>query len=423
MSTPSRTPFGGHARQPAAPSTLRRWLGLVALVLTLVVALTPLSAQTAGAAVGDCTPSPSWGTVDTSLAAQVVQLVNQHRAGMGLVTLSNAATLTASAEWKSLHMAGTNYFDHNDRAPPVARTVSERLEACGYPSRSAGWGENIAYGYTTAAAVMNAWLNSSGHRANIENPSFRTIGVGVARNGSGPRYWTQNFGTTGATSQPPPPPGPPLPPPPPPAGPPPPPAPPGAPTGLSTSSTQTAITLSWQAPAGMAVNTYSLWQNDVWKGTNKTTSYTFSGLACGTTYKLTVAAYDANWAMTAQSSVSVSTAACQAPPPPPPPPPAGPPPPPAAPPAPPGAPTGLSTSSTQTAITLSWQAPAGMAVNTYSLWQNDVWKGTNKTTSYTFSGLACGTTYKLTVAAYDAVWAMSPQSSVSASTSACSSGG
>ncbi len=60
-----------------------------------------------------------------------------------------------------------------------------------------------------------------------------------------------------------------------------------------------------------------------------------------------------------------------------------------------------------------------MTVNTYSLWQDGVWKGTNNSTSYTFTGLSCGTTYRLTVAAYDAVWALSPQSSLSAATSAC----
>src|SRR5689334_1752982 len=68
---------------------------------------------------------------------------------------------------------------------------------------------------------------------------------------------------------------------------------PSAPSGLTASSTQNSITLSWQAPSGAA--TYTLWQDDVWKGTNVSTSYTFTGLSCGTTYKLKVAAYDASW--------------------------------------------------------------------------------------------------------------------------------
>ena len=58
-----------------------------------------------------------------------------------------------------------------------------------------GWGENIAYGYASPDAVMAGWLNSPGHRANIENASFRAIGIGVVRASNGTYYWTQNFGT------------------------------------------------------------------------------------------------------------------------------------------------------------------------------------------------------------------------------------
>jgi len=86
-------------------------------------------------------------------------------------------------------------MQHDDPAPPVARTVADRLEACGYPSRTTGWGENIAYGYSTAASVVNAWLNSAGHKANIENASFRSTGVGAAASASGVIYWSQEFGT------------------------------------------------------------------------------------------------------------------------------------------------------------------------------------------------------------------------------------
>ena len=59
----------------------------------------------------------------------------------------------------------------------------------------AGWGENIAYGYQTPSTVMNGWLNSAGHKANIENSTYRAIGVGAASNSSGIMYWSQEFGT------------------------------------------------------------------------------------------------------------------------------------------------------------------------------------------------------------------------------------
>jgi uncharacterized protein YkwD len=180
---------------------MRRALAIVVCGLVLSA---PLAAP-APAAVGDCTPSSSWGTRDASLEAQVVQLVNQHRAALGLSQLSVASSLSASAGWKSLHMAGYNYMTHDDPAPPVARTVAQRLDACGYPSGQAAWGENIAVGYASAAAVMDGWLNDPPHKANIENASWTTIGVGAARASSGRLYWTQDFGTTGASSSPAPP--------------------------------------------------------------------------------------------------------------------------------------------------------------------------------------------------------------------------
>ena len=168
----------------------------VVLLGAAVAAVGVLGAATpARAAVGNCTPDAAWGVADATLASQVVALVNQHRQALGLATLAVSPTLTASADWKSLHMGYYGYLQHDDPAPPVARTVSDRLAACAYPIGTVGWGENIAYGYATPQAVMTAWLNSSGHRANIENPSYRAIGVGVARGLNGLYYWTQDFGT------------------------------------------------------------------------------------------------------------------------------------------------------------------------------------------------------------------------------------
>jgi uncharacterized protein YkwD len=164
----------------------------------LVAALFAPSAVPASAATGTCTPGAAWGTVSSTFASQVVTLVNQHRRALGLAPLQVSQSLTRAASWKSLHMGYYGYMAHDDPAPPVGRGVADRLAACGYPaypSGSAGWGENIAYGYATPAAVMTGWLNSPGHRANIENPSYRAIGVGVARNAKGVYYWTEDFGT------------------------------------------------------------------------------------------------------------------------------------------------------------------------------------------------------------------------------------
>lgn len=181
---------------------------LVAATIAVLPSSVPGTAAPARAAVGDCTPGSDWGTLRQDLTARVLELVNQHRAARGLTQLSVSTTLTNAAIWKSRHMAKYVYMAHADPAPPVARSVSDRLLACGYPVTSAGWGENIAYGYSTADAVVQGWLNSPGHRANIENASFRSIGLGAAASSAGRLYWTQEFGTSTGGSTPPPPPPP-----------------------------------------------------------------------------------------------------------------------------------------------------------------------------------------------------------------------
>ena len=157
---------------------------LAALLSAAAVAGTPAAAT----AAGNCVPAPSWPANRADLAAQVVTLVNAHRVQLGLVPLVLSPTLTATAEWKARNMAAYGYMDHDDPAPD-ARTANERVAACGYPA--AAWGENIASGYATAQAVVDGWLASSEHRANIERPDYRATGVGAA---GAPTYWTQSFG-------------------------------------------------------------------------------------------------------------------------------------------------------------------------------------------------------------------------------------
>jgi uncharacterized protein YkwD len=157
---------------------------LATLLSVAAVAGTPAGAT----AAGNCVPGSSWPADRADLAAQVVTLVNAHRAQLGLVALVVSPTLTASAEWKARDMAAYDYLDHDD-PPPDSRTVDERVAACGYPA--AAWGENIATGYATAQAVVDAWLASPEHRANIERPEYRATGVGAA---GAPMYWAQSFG-------------------------------------------------------------------------------------------------------------------------------------------------------------------------------------------------------------------------------------
>lgn len=157
---------------------------LAALLSAAAVAGIPAAAT----AAGNCVPAPTWPADRADLAAQVVTLVNAHRVQLGFVPLVVSPTLTAAAEWKARDMAAYSYLDHDDPAPD-ARSPDERVAACGYPATQ--WGENIAMGYASAQAVVDAWLASPEHRANIERPEFRATGVGAA---GAPLYWAQSFG-------------------------------------------------------------------------------------------------------------------------------------------------------------------------------------------------------------------------------------
>jgi uncharacterized protein YkwD len=146
------------------------------------------------APVGDCQPGMGWPTALPDAAAGVVERVNAYRAERALAPLAVSPTLTAAAEWKARHMAQYGYMAHDDPAPPFQRTPFERMEACGYPAQTLR-GENVAAGYDTPASVMEGWLGSPAHRANLERAEFTAVGVGVARSAAGTHYWAQDFGS------------------------------------------------------------------------------------------------------------------------------------------------------------------------------------------------------------------------------------
>jgi uncharacterized protein YkwD len=121
-------------------------------------------------------------------AAEVVRLVNVARAAAGCGVLRVDSRLTTAARLHSEDMARQGYFSHTSLD---GRTPWDRMEAQGY---AAGSGENIAAGHATAAAVMDGWMNSPGHRANILDCASRAIGVGLGYGGAYGTYWTQDFG-------------------------------------------------------------------------------------------------------------------------------------------------------------------------------------------------------------------------------------
>lgn len=116
---------------------------------------------------------------------QVVELVNVQRARNGLQPLSLDAELCRFARVKSQDMHDNRYFDHTS---PTYGSPFDMMRQFGITYASAG--ENIAMGYSTPEAVVNAWMNSSGHRANILSTKYTTLGVGFVSNGG---YWTQWF--------------------------------------------------------------------------------------------------------------------------------------------------------------------------------------------------------------------------------------
>ncbi|MGI8814747.1 MAG: CAP domain-containing protein [Pseudonocardia sp.] len=119
-------------------------------------------------------------------AAVVVVLTNAERAKAGCGPLKVDSRLNTSAQRHSVDMATRDYFEHED---PDGHDFADREAAAGFTGDSGG--ENIAMGQTSAAEVMNDWMHSPGHRRNILDCSFTSIGVGYVAAG---HYWTQNFG-------------------------------------------------------------------------------------------------------------------------------------------------------------------------------------------------------------------------------------
>ncbi|MFI7321766.1 CAP domain-containing protein [Streptomyces venezuelae] len=133
-------------------------------------------------------PGRSESSSDESTAeAAVLTLVNQERAKAGCRPVRADDRLAALAGDFSADMAERDFFDHTD---PDGATPWDRAEKAGIDDLG---GENIARGQANAQSVMDAWMNSEGHRANILNCDYKTLGVGAHFAPGGP-WWTQDFG-------------------------------------------------------------------------------------------------------------------------------------------------------------------------------------------------------------------------------------
>jgi uncharacterized protein YkwD len=154
--------------------------------LLAIVVLTTLFAVSAAA-----TPSPVNAAVSDQ--ARVAELINVQRTQRGLPVLTVNAALTTAAQRYADYMATRNFFSHTGLD---GSTMVSRAQAAGYTNWSYV-AENIAAGYGTPDQVVNGWMNSSGHRANILSPNLKEIGVGKGYNAASTykTYWVTDFGT------------------------------------------------------------------------------------------------------------------------------------------------------------------------------------------------------------------------------------
>lgn len=142
-----------------------------------------------------CDPVSDWDLEWVDFEEEVLALVNQHRASgadcgsqgsfdpAGPLTMLPALRCAARAHSMDMNVRG--FFSHTN---PDGHGPGQRLDLAGYQGFT--WGENIAWGYPSPAAVVAGWMGSDGHCANIMRPQFNAIGVGYYEG----NYWTQAFG-------------------------------------------------------------------------------------------------------------------------------------------------------------------------------------------------------------------------------------
>lgn len=189
--------------------------GFFVLVFILLVTAQPVQAEDGVLGIPPSLPDPSQPSLqyagcggqipavyNLDFEQQVINLVNQERTNRGLVPLQLSQGLTYAARYQAADMSQDNYFSHDT----MDRVCGTLVLKCGPWERIANYysgaiGENAAAGYHSPEAVVQAWMNSTGHRNNILNPDTRSIGVGFYQ-GSGDfhSYWVQDFGTEIDTS-------------------------------------------------------------------------------------------------------------------------------------------------------------------------------------------------------------------------------
>ena len=134
-------------------------------------------------------PAEAAAPTVAQLQNDIVRLTNVQRAKLGCSALRVDAKLGYAARGHSAYQARTNKMSHTGSSNS---TFAVRASRAGYVGALA---ENVAYGYRSGAEVVNGWMRSPGHRANIANCKAKAVGVGAFYSANGTPYYTQDFGT------------------------------------------------------------------------------------------------------------------------------------------------------------------------------------------------------------------------------------
>ena len=172
-------------------NALRRFALAVVLAPAAVGAASMIASPAEAAPVAAAAPAASavaGKASEQGLQSEINRLINVQRVSRGCSALVVNAQLTAAARTHSAWMAQSGQFSHTGRG---GSSFVTRSKAAGFAKPSA---ENIAWGYRSAAQVVDGWMKSPGHRTNILNCKSTTVGLGAVISTNGTPYYTQDFG-------------------------------------------------------------------------------------------------------------------------------------------------------------------------------------------------------------------------------------
>jgi uncharacterized protein YkwD len=179
--------------RPTSPRTTRGTTGRPKPSTTPTGRPSPTKTRTSDPTPIDTSEPPTGGGGTNTQERQVLEYTNQIRQQQGCGPLRLDSALVEAAGAHASDMVRRHYLDHTS---PDGRDPGDRMKAAGY--RGSSWGENIAAGYDSAQQVVAAWMQSDGHRKNILNCRFTTIGIGYdsgrVKSDYGPGSWVQDFG-------------------------------------------------------------------------------------------------------------------------------------------------------------------------------------------------------------------------------------